>query len=274
MIFMNQDQIKTILLTLNDKVPDFSVILTGKASRKVHGLYKPSSREILLHNKNFDTESQLIYTAIHEFAHHVHFSSCDRPSSQRSHTIYFWDIFHRLLRKAEDLGFYRNVFTEHSDFVALTKKIKTDFLKKNGQLMKDLGRLLLEASELCRKHKACFEDYMDRELGVTRSTAKTTMLVFSQDLDPEVGFDQMKALSTVHHPSSRYELEQKVLSGFSPDMIKKEIQNLRQPIESQSQGVQELQSLVRNRDRLKTKIQALQNKLQQLEILIEEKELN
>ena len=72
---MNQDQTKALLLQLEPQAPAFELIFSGKSSKKVNGLYKPETREILLHNKNFASDEELIYTAIHEFAHHLHFCS-------------------------------------------------------------------------------------------------------------------------------------------------------------------------------------------------------
>ena len=68
---MNQDQIKAMLLDIEESQLEFSVILTGKESKRVNGLYKPDTCEILLHNRNFTSDNQLIYTAIHEYAHHL-----------------------------------------------------------------------------------------------------------------------------------------------------------------------------------------------------------
>ena len=83
---MNQDQVKEKLLAIEDAPLEFSVIFSGKRSKKVNGLYKPDTREILIHNKNFQggsggekaqgatatADNLLIYTAIHEYAHHLH----------------------------------------------------------------------------------------------------------------------------------------------------------------------------------------------------------
>ena len=44
---MNNDQIKSLLLELQPDVPEFAVILSGKASRRVNGLYKSDTREII-----------------------------------------------------------------------------------------------------------------------------------------------------------------------------------------------------------------------------------
>src|SRR5688572_3924102 len=122
---MNQDQVKALLQRLEPQAPEFELLFTGKASRKVNGLYKPDSREILLHNKNFESDEELVYTAIHEFAHHLHFCSSARPTTIRSHTSVYWSFFHRLLAKAEEMGLYRNVFVSEPEFQRLTEEIKT-----------------------------------------------------------------------------------------------------------------------------------------------------
>ncbi|MDR0601298.1 MAG: hypothetical protein LBG42_02855, partial [Treponema sp.] len=73
---MNQDQVKAKLLAIEDAPLEFSLVFSGKSSKKVNGLYKPESREIIIHNKNFtaeggQNENLLLYTAIHEYAHHL-----------------------------------------------------------------------------------------------------------------------------------------------------------------------------------------------------------
>ena len=94
---MNQDQIKAMLLDIEESQLEFSVILTGKESKRVNGLYKPDTCEILLHNRNFTSDNQLIYTAIHEYAHHLlneekleHSLGAKPGSYQRVHTNQFW----------------------------------------------------------------------------------------------------------------------------------------------------------------------------------------
>ena len=97
---MNQTQVKDILLQLKDDVQEFTVIFSGKKSTKVDGLYKPLTREIIIHNKNTEDENAIVYTSIHEFAHHVHVSSSVVPVSRRAHTKEFWAILHSLMEKA------------------------------------------------------------------------------------------------------------------------------------------------------------------------------
>ena len=68
---MDNESIKNMLLDIQPSKLEFTVTMTGKESSRVNGLYKPETREILLHNKNFKTENELVYTAIHEYTHHL-----------------------------------------------------------------------------------------------------------------------------------------------------------------------------------------------------------
>jgi hypothetical protein len=219
---MNQDQVKNILLKLDRNVKDFAVIFSGKSSHKVDGLYKPESAEIILHNKNFKSESALVYTAIHEFAHHIQFERAHGKVSSRAHTIVFWDIFHRLLIEAEKKGIYQNVFKTESAFVELSREIREKYLRVNGELIKDFGKLLMRAYELCRMHEASFEDFVDRELGLHRNDAKIIMRTHTMDINPSMGYDNMKIVARVRDDNLRKEVEKAFQDGKSPDMIKAE----------------------------------------------------
>ncbi len=148
---MNQDRVKEILLDLKSDVIDFSVIFTGKESTKVDGLYNRETCEILIHNRNFTDDNSLVYTAIHEFAHHIQFTEIDPERSSRAHTVSFWNTFHELLDLGESRGHYTNIFNSDEKFLNLTKQIKDQYLTENGQLMKDFGKLLVEAYDLCQR---------------------------------------------------------------------------------------------------------------------------
>lgn len=217
---MNQTQVKDILLQLKDDVQEFSVIFSGKKSTKVDGLYKPLTREIIIHNRNTEDENAIIYTAIHEFAHHVHVSSSVIPVSRRAHSREFWSILHGLMNKAEQLKVYYNKFKTEPDFKAITIEIKDKFILKNGEIMKDFGKLLLKAYNLCSKYDMSFDDYVDRELGLGRTAAKQIMGVYREDINPLVGFENMKTLSRIKSGEDRIKAEEAFLSGSSPDSVK------------------------------------------------------
>jgi hypothetical protein len=255
---MNQDRVKEILLRVAEPKTEFSVIFSGKESSLVNGLYKPTSREIIIHNRNFDSDDQLVYTALHEYAHHLH---CERKgglSSGRAHTNEFWGIFHDLLVEAEGLGLYRNVFDSEPEFVELTSKIKGSCVAENGRVMLEFGRLMVEAQALCTKYKMRFEDYVDRALGVPRATAATAARAVSYDIDPEVGWDGMRMAAGIRDPGMRGEALEALRGGASPAAVKARFAAV-PPSEDAAER------LAAEKARLERTIQNLESKLAEVE---------
>jgi hypothetical protein len=264
---MNQDQVKEKLLRLDSGAGDFSVIFTGKTSKKVDGLYYPDRKEIIIHNKNFDEDSQLIYTAIHEFAHHLQHVRAVEPISTRAHTTRFWDIFHKLLFSAEQKGIYVNVFKKDARFIDLTKKIRDNYLSVNGHLMKELGALLTEAYELCSAHKASFEDYVDRELLLHRTSARLLMKIHAFNVSPDIGYENMKTVAGMKDAPARARAEEAFSEGKTSDMVKAET-----TARGRAEGT--LDMLVQERDRLARSIEQMAKKLAKVERKINEMKLN
>ena len=56
---MNNEQIKELLLSLEETNKDFSVTQSGKESKKINGLYKPETFEIIIHNKMYDERKKI-----------------------------------------------------------------------------------------------------------------------------------------------------------------------------------------------------------------------
>ncbi len=217
---MNQDRVKELLLTVEDSPTPFTLVFSGKSNAKVNGLYKPQSAEIVLHNHNFDSDDQLLYTALHEYAHHLHHTRKGGISQARPHTNEFWTIFHGLVQKAESLGIYRNIFDSVPEFIELTKTIKQNCIAANGEIMLDFGRLLAEAADLCRLHKARFEDYIERVLGIPRSTATAAVAARQASLDPKMGWDSLRFVSGIHDPDDREKAIEALSAGASPTSVK------------------------------------------------------
>jgi hypothetical protein len=264
---MNQDQVKGLLLKLDSDVPDFAVTFTGKKSFKVDGLYKPENAEILIHNRNFKGDNALVYTAIHEFAHHIQFTKGEGKVSIKAHTNVFWNIFHNLLVKAEEKGLYDNIFRTDPDFIALTKRIREEFLSTNGHLMKEFGELLLNIFRLCHEKEASFEDYVDRELRLHRTEAKTIMKTFTLDINPEIGYENMKIASRVRDDDVRKEVEKAFAGGGkSPDMVKAEF-CVRPPAKVDEGEIlkKERERIKNTMDRLKIRLAEINQKLGEME---------
>ncbi len=217
---MNQDQVKQKLLQLHQPAEVFHVIFSGKASKKVDGLYKADGREIILHNKNFSSDNELLYTAIHELAHHLQFTEAAFPPTSRTHTTRFWSLFHSLLKRAEETGLYESEFEKLPEFRELTRRIKTEFIAAGGDLMKELGALLVEARGLCEKHNARFEDYLDRVLCLPRSSARTIIRSHVFNLEPAIGFENMRTVARISDEKRRNLAQTALLDGDSHETVK------------------------------------------------------
>lgn len=257
---MNNEQIKSLLLEIEDAPIDFSVIMSGKKSGKVNGLYKVAEREIILHNKNFNDDNLLIYTAVHEYAHHIHACKNGGKLSARAHTTEFWAIFHSLLEKAEDKKLYTNAYKKSDKLNELTNIIRERYIKQNGELFLELGRLLLQASELCREAGLRFEDYIDRVLCLPRSGARVAMKSQTMNLNPALGQDNMRFVSAISRPDERKNAQNALLSGKSVDTVK---MNLRpaQNLDTRSKLENEKSRIVRTIETLTKRLSEVEKEL-------------
>ncbi|GHV70618.1 hypothetical protein AGMMS49928_19110 [Spirochaetia bacterium] len=255
---MNQDQVKAKLLAIEDAPLEFSLIFSGKKSKKVNGLYKPDGREIILHNRNFDDDNLLLYTAIHEYAHHFQACAHGGKLSARAHTAEFWSIFHGLLEKAEKKNIYKNVLTGSPELAELTELIRQKYLRENGSMMKELGKLLLKAEELCDTAGGRFEEYVDRVLCIPRLAATMAIKTWQYDINPVVGPDNMRFLAGINNEDQRAAAEAALLKGKSPDAVK--IETRRPPVEEGA-----LEKLEKEKLRLERTIASLSKRLNEVE---------
>lgn len=267
---MDNEKIKEMLLDIADTALEFSVTMTGKESKRVNGLYKPETREILLHNKNFKNDNQLIYTAIHEYTHHLineeeieANGGKEPPHGGRVHTNAFWAKFHALLEIAEQKGYYKMDLSQVPELESLTKELKEKYIVPNGKLMLEFGRKLSKAHTLCEENSIRYEDYLDRVLQIPRNTAKTVTAVGNLDDETaEFGFDNMKILASAKKPDQRSKISDALKNGKSPDsviaMMKKK-----------ATSADPREKLEKERDRLTKTIAELKTRLEYVEESLE-----
>ena len=188
---MDNEKIKEMLLDIASTNLDFTVTQSGKESKRVNGLYKPDTHEIILHNKNFKTDEELVYTAVHEYTHHLIAEeqlaingSAYMPNA-KVHTEAFWVKFHSLLKIAEEKKYYSINIDSVPELKELTENIQKNYLEANGKLMQEFGRLLSKAHALCEKANIRYEDYLDRVLCLPRNSARDIKRVGQiSDIDP------------------------------------------------------------------------------------------
>ena len=266
---MDNEQIKQMLLQIEDSKLDFTVTMTGKESTRVNGLYKPETREILLHNKNFKSDMQLIYTAIHEYTHHLlNEEQLEATGGQlpmkgsKVHTAAFWARFHGLLEKAEELGIYKINLDDYPELKELTDNIRTNYVEVNGKLMQEFGKLLVKAHQLCEEANIRYEDYLDRILCLPRNTARDITKVAAVPVNPAIGFDNMKKVAAIKKPDDRASAEQQILNGKAPDTV-------RELMKKKASGDDPRTKLEKEKNRLEKTIEALQQRLQFVEESLE-----
>jgi hypothetical protein len=259
---MNQDQVKEKLLSIEEAPMEFTLVFSGKKSKKVNGLYKPDTREIIIHNRNFvrqdgkADDNLLLYTAIHEYAHHLHACTRGGRLSARAHTAEFWAILHGLLEKAEAQKLYKNVFSASRELMELTELIRRRYLKENGSLVKDLGKLLLRAHDLCTEAGGRWEDYIDRVLRIPRTAANLAVRMHRYNLNPETGADNMRFLAGIANEEKRETAEAALLNGKSPDTVK---------IAARQKNEEPRVSLEKEKLRLERTIASLTKRLEEVE---------
>jgi hypothetical protein len=167
---MDNENVKQKLLSLGIPASDFIVVLTGKESKKVNGLYKPDTKEILIHNKNFANDNCMMYTAIHEFTHHV---CSDRKlvKSVTGHSTAFWAMFHSIVDIAVQKGIYVDPFMKDSDLQSEGKKVLA-IIKEQNDAMRRLGIEIYTMKSLCTEKGARFEDFIERHARTTKKLLK------------------------------------------------------------------------------------------------------
>ncbi|MCR5612705.1 hypothetical protein [Treponema sp.] len=224
---MDNEKIKEMLLDIAPTNLDFTVTQSGKESKRVNGLYKPDTHEIILHNKNFKTEYELVYTAVHEYTHHliaeeqIALNGSAYMPNAKVHTDAFWAKFHSLLKIAEEKKYYSIDLESSPELKALTEDIQKNYLEANGKLMQEFGKLLAKAHELCEQANIRYEDYLDRVLCLPRNSARDiTRVGRVNDVNPAIGFDNMKMISAIKKSDERAHAQEQILSGESPVTVR------------------------------------------------------
>lgn len=266
---MTNEKIKEILLEIKSCEIDFSVIQTGKESKRVNGFYKPDSHEIFIHNLNLKSDNMLIYTAVHEYTHHLVIEeklqqnpAADYTCGSKVHTQEFWAKFGSLLEIAEQKGYYSIGWEKNPELKSLTEDIKTNYLEKNGELMKEFGKKLARAFDLCKEADVRYEDYIDRVLCLPRNTAKDIRKVSAADINPAIGFENMKVVASVKKKDDRAEIEKDFLNGGkSPSSIREMMKQKSANVQNQDPKIK----LEKEKSRLEKTIAQLTQRLEYVE---------
>jgi hypothetical protein len=194
---MNQDDVKKNLLKLHDCAEDFTLVFSGRKSGrksgKVNGLYKRNTKEIIIHNRNFENtetgNNLLFYTAMHELAHHIQFTELHQKSV-RAHTALFFATLDDLAGIAEKKGIYKMPIDEGAQKLIDEAK---DISREIAALQRKLGQVLTLLHETCEKKGIRYEDVIERKARIARQTEKKAKKACNLNLSGDIGADIQEA---------------------------------------------------------------------------------
>ena len=239
---MDNDEIKKALSKLYDCKTDFTVIMTGKKSSRVNGLYKQNTCEILLNNRNFKTQNELMYTAVHELTHHVLITE-KGVKSAKSHSGIFWATFYDLLDKAIENGFYSR--TRSDETKALIDEAK-EIQKSLIELQKRLGAVITKI------HGSCMQ--------MTRNKAHELQKIQGNDNDNSD--EIIKAVNFARDPMIKTAAQQAADNGATVQQVKAIAQ---QKVKATDDDLENPEQLLREKKRLESTIARLSDRLVQVE---------
>jgi hypothetical protein len=156
------EQVKKKLNAVYQAQFDYSVAFRRRKSNKVHGLYKHATNEIIIHNLNFVDDNFLMYTAIHELAHHI--CMTERGEVTTEHTLLFYSVFHDLLESAAAKEVYARKKDDLQKFVEQAKKTDREMARRQRELdqikqrIKQSGPKDIPAAQRLAKEKTRLEE--------------------------------------------------------------------------------------------------------------------
>ena len=254
--------LKAQLQKLHDSPIDYTLIFSGKKSGRVNGLYKADTREIIIHNRNFIqdsgdvNESLLMYTAIHELAHHIRIAE-KGDKSTRAHNQNFWACLHDLIDRAESLGIYRPEIDQESQTLIDEAR---DISLQIAELQRNLGRVLLRLQEVCHKKGLRYEDIAERKAQISKKTQAISIAAFGMG-DSDVGADIQAEAAKERNEDKREAVLAAGREGKSVVQAKKTAKTPAVP----PTGDDETSSLIKEKRRIERTIESLTRRLEELE---------
>ena len=257
---MNNEQIKEKLLQIYPSELDFTVTMTEKKSNRVNGFYRPATQEIFLHNKNFKNDNLMMFTAIHEFAHHVqHENGC---STAKAHNNDFWNTFYTFIDKAEKLGIYTR---NRSDSVEKKVEELHDIQKQIIELQKKQAQLLSELQTECEENGDRYEDVIEHDLQISMKKAQEIFNVkaFEEDVSEEMS----KTVCSAKSAETRQKVIEAIKNGATIYQAKSIVKSGNKKKDSESE-----EELLKERRRLEYTVVRLNTRIDEIDDILGSKE--
>lgn len=262
---MTNDEIKKQLLSLESTDADFTVIMTGKTSKKMNGFYKRDTHEILLFNRKFKNDNELMYTAIHEYTHHLINVENEKQGiivNGRSHDTTFWAKMDDLLDSAVREGIYTRTRSEKLSSL-IDEAIKID--RHIAALKMELGMLLIKINAQAKEEGVRFEDILSHDMKIEIKTSRTATAA-AQIPITDIGQDEQEILIKQYTKNKeKFAISKKALEeGKTLAQTKKELASIDEYEQSK------LGKLIRERERILKTVSTLKIRIQLITDRIEE----
>ena len=120
---------KELLLTLYPCKEPFSLAVKTDKPKKRLGTYYSGKKRIIVH-VGWSSKYDMVETAIHEYAHHIHYTEFDKAKKKQApHGREFWQIYGQLMNRARVLGICNDKRASVIDFPG--DAIPASFLVEN-----------------------------------------------------------------------------------------------------------------------------------------------
>jgi Zn-dependent peptidase ImmA (M78 family) len=261
---MNQDEVKKALLQVHGCTVEFTLVFSGKKSKRKNGFYIPATREIIIHNLNFDNDSSMMFTAIHEMAHHILYTEIGGGKINRGHPQTFWATFYGLVDKAEAMGVYQ---PEIDDETQKLIEEARDISNQIASLQRKLGKVLDGIVNVCEKKGLRSQDMIERRAQISKKTAENCRMVSKLDLPENVGVDIQQEAVRQKNVEKRTALVAAGTEGKSVPQAKQAATPVKAAVPPAQED--ETVSLIKEKRRLETTIEKLTHRLEELEERLE-----
>ena len=137
---------KELLLALYPCKEPFSLVVKTDKPKKRLGTYYSGKKRIIIH-EGWSSKYDMVETAIHEYAHHIHYTEFDKVKyKQAPHGKEFWQIYGQLMNRARVLGICNDKRATVIDFPGYAKP-RTFLVAKVDETVKETPEVAAEIND-------------------------------------------------------------------------------------------------------------------------------
>ena len=194
---MTTAALKNILNQYTDHT-EYTIVFIEKGILALKSYYIPETKQIVVHDKEFKSDNEMIYAAFHELAHHIDYAEHRELSKRNAHGGRFYFILHDLINRAINAG----------DFIPIEEFYLENVRAINNQSveqLREMGQALVQMVETCRSIHYPIEDVITRVLHMKEGEVDTLIRIFQQQIPDKVGGEFARRLGRIKNPQKLQE---------------------------------------------------------------------